>query len=98
MTCFEVRQMAGNKPVGRIGAGAVQAAVWENEIEVNGTTRTVLKVTLDRRYKDKSGNWKSSQSFSRNEIPLAILCLSKAFDLLCKSPQEQAEELDSVPI
>ncbi|MBL7224411.1 MAG: hypothetical protein ISS72_11205 [Candidatus Brocadiae bacterium] len=34
---------------------------------------------MSRRYKDKDGNWKSSQSFSRNEIPLAIYCLERAF-------------------
>jgi hypothetical protein len=32
----------------------------------------VLKATVQRRYKDKSGSWKSTTSFSRNEIPLAI--------------------------
>ena len=90
--------MEGNKPVKKIAAGSVRAAIWENDIEVNGVTKTILKVTVDRRYKDKDGQWKSSQSFSRNEIPLAILCLSKAFDLLSKSKQEQAEELEEVPI
>ena len=40
----------------------------ENDIEVNGVTKTVLKVTVDRRYKDKNGEWKSSQSFSRCTI------------------------------
>jgi hypothetical protein len=34
-----------------------------------------LKATLERRFKDASGTWKSSNSFSRNEIPLAIHCL-----------------------
>ena len=30
-------------------------------------------------YKDKNGEWKSSQSFGRNEIPLVRYCLDKAF-------------------
>ena len=34
---------------------------------------------MERRYKDKDGQWKSSGSFTRNEIPLAIYCLTKAF-------------------
>ena len=37
---------------------------------------------MDRRYKDKDGSWKSSQSFSRNEIPLAVYCLEKAFEAI----------------
>jgi hypothetical protein len=38
-----------------------------------------LSATLERRYKDKNEQWKSSSSFGRNEIPLAIYCLEKAF-------------------
>ncbi|MFW6162006.1 MAG: hypothetical protein ACODAJ_04510 [Planctomycetota bacterium] len=38
-----------------------------------GGRRTRLKgPRVSRRYQDKDGNWKSSESFSRNEIPLAI--------------------------
>jgi len=37
---------------------------------------------IDRSFrgrKDKDGTWKSSGSFSRNEIPMAVYCLFKAF-------------------
>jgi hypothetical protein len=50
--------------------------------EVNGQTRTILKATVARRYRDKDGSWKSSSSFSRNEIPVAIYCLIRAFDAM----------------
>ena len=53
----------------------MSCALWESEIVVNGATETMLKASVSRRYRDKAGNWKSSQSFSRNEIPLAIYCL-----------------------
>jgi hypothetical protein len=33
---------------------------------------------VERRYRDKDGSWKSFGSFSRNEIPLVIFCLTKA--------------------
>ena len=68
------------QPTARFRAGSISSALWENEIAVNGTTKTVLKASVSRRYKDKDGQWKSSTSFSRNEIPLAIYCLEKAFD------------------
>lgn len=42
----------------------------------------VLKATVERRYRDKESNWKSSGSFNKNEIPLAIYCLEKAFEKL----------------
>jgi hypothetical protein len=46
---------------------------------VNGRTVELLKATVQGRYKDKDGTWKSTGSFSRNEIPLVIFCLTKAF-------------------
>ena len=76
-----MKQMAKEKgPVVKIRAGTVSAALWENEIVANGRTIKVLKATVQRRYKNKSGTWQSSGSFSRNEIPLAIHCLQKAFE------------------
>ena len=52
---------------------------------------TVLKATVQRRYKDKDGNWKSSSSFSRNEIPLAIYCLQKAFEKIIETQIEDSD-------
>lgn len=73
--------MTGQKPVAKFKAGQVSAALWENEITAkNGGKATMLKASVQRRYKDKNGDWKSSGSFSRNEIPLAIYCLQKAFE------------------
>ena len=63
-------------------AGGVRAAIWENEIRVNGSATTMLKASVERRYKDKDGTWKSSSSFSRNEIPLAVYVLEKAFEAI----------------
>jgi hypothetical protein len=67
----------------------MSCALWENEIAVNGTSKMVLKASVSRRYKDKDGNWKSSQSFSRNEIPLAIYCLEQAFEKIIGEEQAQ---------
>ena len=47
----------------------------------------MLKTTVERRYKDRDGQWKSSGSFSRNEIPMAIYCLQKSFDHIVSSQQ-----------
>lgn len=74
--------MAGQRPLHKFRAGTVSCALWENEISVDGEKKTMLKATLDRRYKDQNGEWKSSGSFSRNEVPLAIYCLSKAFEAM----------------
>ena len=84
----EVQRRVG-RPLARFRAGAMSCALWENEIQVNGTTKTVLKAGVSRRYKDKNGDWKSGNSFSRNEIPLVKYCLDKAFEAMI---EEQTSE------
>ena len=74
----------------RIRAGSVSCALWENDIQVNGNTKTVLKASIQRRYKDSEGKWTSSTSFSRNEIPLAIFCLVRAFDKIIQEETSQS--------
>ncbi len=82
MTPPKVNNMTGTKPLKSFAAGGVRAAIWENEIRVNGSSKTMLKATVERRYKDKDGSWKSTSSFGRNEIPLAVYCLEQAFEAI----------------
>ena len=77
-------------PVAKFRAGQISSAVWRNEIQVKGKAITVLKATVQRRYKDKEGNWQSSGSLSRNEIPLAIYCLQKAFEKIIETQREES--------
>ena len=74
--------MNGQRPLAKFRAGQVSCAVWSNEAKVNGRQIELLKATVERRFKDASGEWKSSGSFSRNEIPLVIYCLEKAFAMM----------------
>ena len=86
--------MVSKTPAKKITVGQISAALWENEINVNGQTKTVLKATVQRRYKDKDGQWKSSGSFSRNELPFAIYAMTKAFEFMVESPGESGESAD----
>jgi hypothetical protein len=78
------------KPIRKFTAGTVTCSLWENMITIEGESRAMLKATLERRYKDRNGEWNSSNSYSRNEIPLAIYALQKAFEaMLEEAPEEQ---------
>ena len=77
------------KPVHKIRAGPVVVALWENDAVVNGRNVSMLKATVERRYKDAGGSWKSSNSFARNDIPLAMYCLQKAFDHIVEKHAEE---------
>lgn len=53
------------KPVHEIRLGAIKAAIWANETQ-NGVRHNV---TFSRLYKDED-EWKSSDSFGRDDLPV----------------------------
>ena len=63
----------GNPPAARVKVGLITASIWERETE----GRTFYNVTFDRRYKDKEGNWKSTDGYDAHDL----LALAKAADL-----------------
>jgi hypothetical protein len=87
MDARRYRKMAA--PTDKFKAGGVSSAVWKDEVNMGGRLVTVYKATVERRYKHSDGTWKSSGSFSRNDIPLAIFCLQRAFEAIV---QRQGEE------
>jgi len=81
--------MTGQRPVAKFTAGQVSAAIWENQVTTKaGKQVTMLKATVERRYKDRDGQWKSSSSSARNEIPLAIYCLQKAMEHIIEGQKD----------
>jgi len=91
--------METSKPIQKFRAGQVGCALWENEVTVGGEKQVILKASVSRRYKDRNGNWKTSQSFSRNEIPLAIFVLFQAFEAMLEKPKDETtgeETMDEV--
>ena len=81
--------MTGQRPVAKFKAGRVSCALWENEVTTKtGKQVTMLKATVERRYKNRDGQWTSSNSFTRNEIPLAIYCLHKSFQHIIESQKD----------
>ena len=79
------------QPVHKVRAGQVSAAIWENEATVNGKKMAMLKATVERRYRDASGAWRSSNSFSRNEIPLAVYALQRCFEHMVEAGKERED-------
>ena len=72
--------------------GAVRAVIFRNTIQKNDQEIQLPKVVLEVRYKDKTGQWKGTNTLSINDIPKAILALQKAFEYLMEHKEpEQAE-------
>ena len=57
-----------NPPAAEFRLGRIRATIWMNHSETQGEWYSVV---LTRSYKDAEGNWKTAQSFGRDDL-LAI--------------------------
>jgi hypothetical protein len=76
------RGIMSNKPEKVFQSGALKAAVFANDHEKDGQSFTVRRVSLQKLYRDKEGNLKTTTSLEVNDLPKAILVLQKSFDYL----------------
>jgi len=84
-----------NRPEKIFSTGAIHVSVWKNESVKDGNKSEFRTVSLQRRYTDKSGEWKSTSTLRINDLPKAALALNKAFEFLVMKGQdtEFVEEL-----
>lgn len=67
------------QPIRKYSIGTVIASIWKNHSKDG---MEFLSVSLDKRYKDDSGQWKSSSSFKSSDLPKAILVMQKAYEFM----------------
>ena len=82
--------MANPKPISEVRIGRVKAAIWPNETE----GRTRHNVTFSRLYKD-GDQWKSTQSFSRNDLLLLAKVADQAHSRIFELQQEEEPQAES---
>ena len=73
--------MANQKPVDEIRIGRVKATIWHN-------------VTFSRLYKD-GDQWKSTQSFGRNDLLVLAKVADQAHTRIFELPQQEDVEDES---
>jgi hypothetical protein len=79
-------------PVKTLKSGAIQVTIWENEnLTPEGKVQLYKTVSFERRYKDKNGEWKSTNSLKANDLPKAALLLSKAYEYLILTGEDNDE-------
>ena len=84
--------MANQKPHDEVRIGAVKAAIWQNQ----AGDRTRYNVSFSKSYRDAEGQWKTTQSFGRNDLlvlaKVADRAHSRIFELQrTEDESEQAE-------
>ena len=80
------------KPEKVFKMGAVRASIFQNIIVKNGSQVALPKVVIEVRYKDKSGQWKGTNSLSINDLPKAITALQNAYEYLLNGEKEKEDE------
>ncbi len=82
--------MANPKPISGVRTGRVKAAIWPNGTE----GRTRHNVTFSRLYKDGE-EWKSTQSFGRNDLLLLAKVADRAHSRIFELQQEEEPQAES---
>ena len=73
------------KPEKKFKCGAVEAAVFVNEINKNGNKLKLKKVSIQKRYKNADDEWKSTNSYDANDLPKLKLVADEAYRYLSLS-------------
>jgi len=97
---MENTTQTGNQPEKKFSTGAISATVWKN----NGTSKKdgspveFNTISLQRRYTDKDGVWKSTNSMRINDLPKAALVLNKAYEYLVIKEQDASPSGEEIPV
>jgi hypothetical protein len=84
--------MANSKPEKKFVRGACSVSIFTNEAQKNGQEIRIPKAVFQKRYKDSSGEWQTTQSLDVNDIPKAVLALQEAYDHLTRRDQGEDAE------
>lgn len=74
-----------DKPEHKTRIGAICVNVWKNTTD-KGDYNTI---DMQRSYKDKDGNWKNTQSMRTNDLPKAVLALTKTYEYLLTKGKDE---------
>lgn len=76
------------RPVDRVREGSIEASIWQNQRE-NGPD---YKVTMSRFYKDRDGNYLSTESLRTHDLLPAQHLLGRTHDRIRDLRQQDREK------
>ena len=78
-----------NKPVKSFRLRGITASIFENVSDDTG--KSFYKVTLQRSYK-QGDDWKSTNSFGRDDLPLVSLLTKQAWEFILNTESKSQKE------
>lgn len=82
---------SANQPEKKIRSGAISATVWNNEQDTPNGKVAYKTVSFERSYKDKNGQWQTTNKLRGNDIPRAVLVLNKAYEHISLGEDAESE-------
>ncbi len=74
-------------------AWPVSAGIWRREEEQEDRTVVLYSVRIQKRYKDKSGEWQNTDYFFPNDLPKLRLVVDKAYEYVCLKERDENPEV-----
>lgn len=87
------KDSSSQDPVYSLRYRGVAMAVFANETKVEGRTITFHKVSLHRYYKE-GDEWKVSNGYSRDDLPIVRLLMLKAYEWVLAAEAKRKETDD----
>ena len=81
MSNSTVKEPTTNKPWKVLRSSGVSASIFENSVKTKDGDVAYFKVSLMRTYRDGDA-WKSTNSLSRDDLPVAALLLQQAWSAI----------------
>ena len=81
-----------NAPVHKIRTGVIEIAIWRKTVESKDGDFEVYNSSLSKSYKDKDGEWQTTNNYNLNDLPVVAMLTQKAFEwikLEAKSTEEE---------
>lgn len=69
------------KPAYKFQCGNVAASVFRKEVEKDGVRYPTHNITIDKVYKDKDGEWRSTNVFKAGDLHKVITVTQRAFEI-----------------
>jgi hypothetical protein len=68
------------KPKKVFRVGTITASIFVNKRKIEDRQIEIPSVSFQKRYKDEKGKWKTTNKLSINDLPSAIMVLTKAYE------------------
>jgi len=86
---YKPQAASSNLPEKKFSTGAIRATIWKNMAKnQQGQDIEYRTISIDRRYKDKDGNWQSTNSLRVNDLPKLALVANEAYRYLILKDME----------